>query len=204
LGPNPADPWTLHWILATGSELDPWFALLDATPLSPVLHLAEAMQVTLLIDEIHRSLADNPGILSLLRASRALAHLLAVALHHHHPPEGDSAVSRRIGHCIEYLTTHLDQPLRIAALAHLAHLSPARFSVLFRSFTGSPPRDYLHLVRMHRACQWLTDTTLPLKTIAAQLGYQDQFHFSRKFKAFAGLPPGAYRTTHRQTQVRTS
>jgi AraC-like DNA-binding protein len=29
--------------------------------------------------------------------------------------------------------------------------------------------------------------------IAARLGYQDQFHFSRQFKAFQGLSPTEYR-----------
>ena len=46
---------------------------------------------------------------------------------------------------------------------------------------------------MHRACQWLTGTPMTLKEIASRLGYGDQFHFSRKFKAFSGVSPSMYR-----------
>jgi AraC-like DNA-binding protein len=34
---------------------------------------------------------------------------------------------------------------------------------------------------------------LNVKEIATRLGYQDQFHFSRQFKAFQGASPSEYR-----------
>ena len=51
------------------------------------------------------------------------------------------------------MSEHLDQP-RVSALAALANLSPAHFTVLFKEQTGCCPRDYLHLLRIHRACQF--------------------------------------------------
>ena len=67
------------------------------------------------------------------------------------------------------------------ALAVLANLSPAHFTALFKEQTGCSPRDYLHLLRIHRACQLLRSTTLNVKEIATRLGYQDQFHFSPQY-----------------------
>src|ERR1035438_3835110 len=95
------------------------------------------------------------------------------------------------------MSGHLDQPLKVKALAAMASLSPAHFAVVFREQTGSSPRDYLHLLRMHRACEWLTSTSTSLKEIADRLGYQDQFHFSRRFKAFSGVAPSNYRAAQR-------
>jgi transcriptional regulator GlxA family with amidase domain len=100
-----------------------------------------------------------------------------------------------VAQAIIYMSEHLDQPLRVAELAVLANLSPAHFTVLFKQQTGCSPRDYLHLLRIHRACQMLRGSTLPVKEVAARLGYQDQFHFSRQFKAFQGLSPTEYRET---------
>jgi AraC-like DNA-binding protein len=81
----------------------------------------------------------------------------------------------------------------MSALAALANLSQAHFSVLFKEQTGCSPRDYLHLLRIHRACQLLRDPALSVKEVATRLGYQDQFHFSRQFKAFQGMSPSEYR-----------
>jgi len=100
------------------------------------------------------------------------------------------------------MSEHLEQPLKVRALAALAGVSPAHFRALFKEQTGSSPRDYLHLLRMHRACQWLTDTTWSLKEVASRLGYQDQFHFSRKFKAFSGVAPSGYRQREARTPGR--
>ena len=102
---------------------------------------------------------------------------------------------QKVAEAIIYMSEHLDQPMRVSALAALANLSATHFSVLFKEQTGCSPRDYLHLLRIHSACQLLRTSNLNVKEIAARLGYQDQFHFSRKFKAFSGVPPSLYRAT---------
>lgn len=94
---------------------------------------------------------------------------------------------------IIYISDHLDERLRLAALARMANLSPDHFGQLFKEQTGCSPRDYLHLLRIHRACQMLQQSGSTIKQISARLGYQDQFHFSRQFKAFQGLSPSQYR-----------
>jgi AraC family transcriptional regulator, transcriptional activator of pobA len=48
-------------------------------------------------------------------------------------------------------------------------------------------------LRIHHACQMLGSEKLSVKEIAARLGYQDPFHFSRRFKAFQGVSPTEYR-----------
>ena len=91
------------------------------------------------------------------------------------------------------MSEHVAEPLRVSMLARLAGLSPDYFAQLFKVQTGCSPREYLHLLRIHRACRLLETTSLGIKQIANQLGYQDPFHFSRKFKGFQGLSPTEYR-----------
>jgi transcriptional regulator GlxA family with amidase domain len=129
-----------------------------------------------------------------MQASHALAYLLACLIQKRQAavPESTDTV-QRAAQAIIYMSEHLDQPLRVAALARLAGLSAAHFGELFKQHTGCSPRDYLHLLRIHQACRLLRDSPLSIKEIAARVGYPDPFHFSRQFKAFQGLSPSEYR-----------
>lgn len=67
----------------------------------------------------------------------------------------------------------------------------------FKQATGLSPRDYVLQSRVTRARNLLTDTDLPLKTVAARLGYDSVYYFARQFKERTGVAPGAYRRSRR-------
>ena len=106
-------------------------------------------------------------------------------------PDCDSA--RRIERCIHYMREHLNQPLQVATLAETAHTSPSHFFVLFKRWVGLSPIDYFIRLRMSHACRLLATTSLSVKEVAAALGYDDPFYFSRVFKSVNGTPPTDYR-----------
>jgi AraC-like DNA-binding protein len=193
-GSHVANPWTLHWACAIGANLPEYLNELGVFAQAPLVWMGEDLQLARLFNEVLQTLEHGSSFLNLLQASHALAHLLAVSIRHRHERTRDASdVVEKVAQGIIYMSEHLDQPLRVSALAALANLSQAHFSVLFKQQTGCSPRDYLHLLRIHRACQLLRGSTLNVKEIAARLGYQDQFHFSRQFKAFQGLSPTEYR-----------
>jgi AraC-like DNA-binding protein len=53
--------------------------------------------------------------------------------------------------------------------------------------------DYFTRLRMRHACQLLDATTARVKEIAAALGYEDPFYFSRVFKSLSAVAPVHYR-----------
>lgn len=109
-------------------------------------------------------------------------------------PETD----RRIGQTIAYMLQHLNQPLPVAKLAALANFSPSHFFALFKRRTGCAPIDFFIRLRMQHACQLLEATSLNVKEVAAVLGYDDPFYFSRTFKAVNRVAPSEYRTMPRK------
>ncbi len=193
-GANETQPWTLYWAHAAGNHISEYVRKLAVPPENPMVRIGEDLQITLLFDEVLKNLEIDFAFPRLLQAAYALAHLIAlvIQLRHQKRPDIDERF-QRVGKCIEYMSEHLNEPLKVRTLASLAALSTAHFTVVFKEQTGSTPRTYLHLLRMHRACQWLTSSRMSLKEIAACLGYQDQFHFSRKFKGFTGVAPSEYR-----------
>jgi AraC-like DNA-binding protein len=102
---------------------------------------------------------------------------------------GDARVRRAIG------SLHA-QPARdwtLDALAREAGLSRSALAQHFRAATGETPLNYLRTLRMQRAMRLLGESARPLESVAAEVGYQDAFGFSRVFKRVVGLSPSAFR-----------
>jgi transcriptional regulator GlxA family with amidase domain len=81
----------------------------------------------------------------------------------------------------------------VAELAALVGLSPSHLTALFRRATGCGPSEYHTRMRMGRARELLASTDLPVASVAAAVGYQDPFHFARRFRTVHGEAPTRYR-----------
>ena len=58
---------------------------------------------------------------------------------------------------------------------------------------GEPAMHYVTRWRMHVALTWLKEENAALSEIAGRLGYESEAAFSRAFKRFVGISPGAAR-----------
>jgi AraC-like DNA-binding protein len=91
------------------------------------------------------------------------------------------------------MLTHLDEPLQVSQLSRIADISKSHFFALFKRVMGDSPIKIFIRARMQRACTLLLETGMSVKEVAALLGYQDEFYFSRVFKSVHGLSPSYYR-----------
>jgi AraC-like DNA-binding protein len=106
---------------------------------------------------------------------------------------GESHIAQKVEQSISYMLQHLNQPLHVATLAAAVNVSPSHYSALFKRWTGCPPIDYFIHLRMQHACRLFDSTSLNVKEVAAALGYDDPFYFSRTFKAVNRVAPSEYR-----------
>jgi transcriptional regulator GlxA family with amidase domain len=109
------------------------------------------------------------------------------------PVRHDVETAEKIEQTISYMMDHLDHPLQVATLAAMACVSPSHYFALFKRRTGSAPMDYFTRLRMERARKLLDSTTRSVKEVAAALGYDDPFYFSRVFKSVNHVAPSYYR-----------
>lgn len=91
------------------------------------------------------------------------------------------------------LTSHLDREITLDEVAQHAGMSPSSLSHSFRDHFACPPMRYRENHRLKQAASLLLSTNLPLKEIAAQLGFADPYHFSRRFRKYTGQSPSQYR-----------
>ena len=82
--------------------------------------------------------------------------------------------------------------LSLEVLAAEAGLGRYQLIRAFRAATGFTPHAYLLNARVNRGRQLLGEGQ-PLAEVAYQLGFADQSHFQRVFKAYVGMTPGQYR-----------
>lgn len=91
----------------------------------------------------------------------------------------------------------LDAPFKNAVvledLAKQCGISAGHFARAFHQSFGTTFHKHLLRARVKRAEQLLSDSTLPLKTIALQVGYADQATFTESFTRVVGIAPGRYR-----------
>jgi len=92
---------------------------------------------------------------------------------------------------------YMEQKIRTTVsnreLACLTGLSESRFCHYFKEKTGQSPNRYFLQKKLKAAGSLLTTSRDSIAEISAVLGFYDQFHFSRLFKAQYGISPLKYR-----------
>lgn len=90
-----------------------------------------------------------------------------------------------------YLRTHVDQTVRLDALAQAAGLDKYRALRIFTAAFGLTPMRYLASLRVERARELLARGA-GCADAALQAGFSDQAHLTRAFKERLGVTPGFY------------
>lgn len=107
------------------------------------------------------------------------------------------AICVRVASAAEHLHLHYPEPFALQILADLTHVSHSQVSRDFMAVFGVSPGDYLSQIRMREARRLLAGET-SISEIASACGYADQQSFTRRFRAEAGVSPGAYRKARRE------
>jgi len=145
--------------------------------------------------------ARSPDALGVEQARHLVMALLAqVWREQHRRPWRDS--DQAIHHQVRALESAPPVRFAVAEAAAQAGLSRAQYTRRFLQITGAAPNTFVIRKRIERACLLLRETDLPIKAIAASLGYDDVGFFSRQVRRFAGRPPSQVRAQARSTAPR--
>ncbi len=104
-----------------------------------------------------------------------------------------SRVDVRVQRVQGFIQEHLAEKLALETLATHSGLSPSRLSCLFRAQTGMTPQQYLERQRLTRAQQLLARTTLAVGAVASEVGFDNPFYFTLRFKRHTGSSPTDWR-----------
>lgn len=141
--------------------------------------------------------SDQVGAHYLLDAlSQALFTLILrahIASHGQHTGTLALLSDKRVGRAWQSMLADPAHEWTVDGLAETASMSRATFMRAFVRVAGVSPWVLLTQVRMELAFNLLSHSHLGLSDIAAQVGYQSQAAFSKKFKEIYGEAPGRVR-----------
>lgn len=98
-----------------------------------------------------------------------------------------------IGSALALIHRRAEEPWTVASLAREVHLSRSVFSQRFSRLVGRSPMQYVTRWRMSLARSWLREERMSASEAAHRLGYSSEAAFSRAFKRYLQVPPGAFR-----------
>ena len=86
--------------------------------------------------------------------------------------------------------------LTVREMADVAGLSESWFATVFRQTTEMTPLQWQLSRRIDLARRMLSDTSVSIADISAQLGFSDQAHLTKVFRSLTGETPAAWRRKH--------
>ena len=102
-------------------------------------------------------------------------------------------LNRRMLRARDAIDRSYAQPLDIASLAGVAHVSEAHFIRTFKTTFGETPHRYLQRRRVERAMSKLVETERSVTDICFDVGFTSLGTFSRTFHDIVGRTPSEFR-----------
>ncbi|MBX5195112.1 MULTISPECIES: AraC family transcriptional regulator [unclassified Rhizobium] len=189
--------WDERWALFEGSFTRDFVRLRMIAERHPVVALHHLDELTRLFGKLHADLLDDTN-LGQASAALMLHHIVIAAAR-----QASGGANRHQGRpdmadIVETLRQRAMQPLDLAAFAAEHGMSPATLRRRFTLETGLPPKAFQLRVRMDHAKQLLATTDQKIETVAAMVGLDDPFYFSRVFHEREGCSPREFRARYRR------
>ncbi|HEY3417616.1 MAG TPA: AraC family transcriptional regulator [Armatimonadota bacterium] len=193
---DPDDPWEVLWARIDAHNMDRICTDLEA-PQWPVFDLANPRGMAALFRNIIRLMRTRPAAMEALMNAES-AKIVAFLFESRHSQRarelgGGPDLPEALRRCIDNLSLYFYRPWTVEELAESAGMSVPHFFRCFRKATGATPINSLRRERINQAKRRLIESTDSIKEIAEQVGYSDQFYFSRDFKRYTGLAPSQFR-----------
>ena len=100
----------------------------------------------------------------------------------------------RMNRVVDYIESHLADPLDLRHLAGVACFSPFHFHRLFRAWMGETLQDFVHRLRLERAAQMLVfQQSKSVSEISLDCGFSSAGTFARAFRKAFGVTAGEWR-----------
>ena len=100
---------------------------------------------------------------------------------------------QKVQEAIQYIQANYNKDLNMAMVSNYISMNYSLFSVIFKKYTGNNFINYLKELRMREAKHLLANTDKKVNEISMLVGYENEKHFMKTFKALYAVSPSEYR-----------
>jgi AraC family transcriptional regulator of arabinose operon len=185
--------WTEQWIMFEGTLPETFTRLGFLSPARPVTPVDAVPEIATIFAQIQTDFLAGGPLAGLLAAT--LAQRLIVVAHGGDRPSlsGDTPSSRGVRRAVACLDEQALRPLDFEAIARESGMGYSTLRRRFKEATGYSPKEYVLRIRLSRAKALLTLTSQSVEDIAAAVGFDDPYYFSRLFRHKEGMAPTRFR-----------
>jgi len=198
-GADENDPWTIYWVHFSGRDMDTFnrsfgIGMFDGP--QPIIFNEKGLQIW---NMMYQNLEMGYSKENLTNTNLCLYSFIATFLYpDRQVNEKKQDAKNLINDTILYMQSELHRQLTVEDMALKQGLSISHFSSLFRKATGMSPIDYFIHLKLQKACLLLYSSDIKIKKVAAEIGYDDPYYFSRLFKKYMKVSPDQYRALQRK------
>lgn len=101
--------------------------------------------------------------------------------------------NERINAVFNYVKTNFKEEISLDVMADLTSLTIPSFCRYFKMVTSKTFTQFVNEYRLVRASRLLAEQSMSITEVCFESGFNNFSHFNKKFKAFTGQTPSAYR-----------
>jgi len=195
---DPKYPWSLYWLHFDGLLAQNLMDLICPQQTMAVHQIGTQPQVLSTFEslfDLRYTATSRTRFIHGCHQTQQLISLLAMLARRSEKSGGSSINMERVQ---AFMQQHIHNSFRLEELAKHMRSSKFHFCKKFKDLTGQSPMQYFIQLKMQNACTLLDTSEQSVKRIAANLGYEDPYYFSRLFKKQIGLSPLQYKnSSHR-------
>ena len=193
-GSDEEHPRTIYWIHFGGESLADFNKLQTVQKHFKPDYIKNNGDILPVFFRIYKTLELGYSIDNLLFANLCLSHFLTLFIYNsrHYAATANDKIDC-VDSAILFMQEHINENISLNKLSSQYHYSVSRFSNLFKQKTGYAPIDYFLQMKMQKACQELNFTNESIKAIAFNMGFDDPYYFSKRFRTILGISPKKYR-----------
>ena len=182
---------TVHFSYANVTFIDGKWSIKEEAPALP-LDSAHELTDAYPIEEQFRKLADcwNAKLPGYEFAAKTILQQLIISITQNlNKQPRNFAVSLKVEKIIEYMHQNINHKISVPELSEIVQMTPAYMSRAFKATTGYTIIEYFNRLKIDTSKEMLIDGNKKVKEIARQLGFFDEFYFSKIFKKIEGISP---------------
>ena len=195
--PNYQTGWSHYWIGFCGPEVDSWMTNEYCSKESPVFKVGINDEIVSLFRKAIDVANEEPTLYQRV-LSGLVTYLVALmcSIDKNLQVENDD-FSSKIDYACVLMKELIDQPVSMQEIAKKAGMGYSLFRKLFKEQKNYAPVQYFQNLKIQKAIELLTTTTIPVKEIAYRLDFESPAYFSARFKKQTGKSPIEYREEFR-------